>query len=86
MKTKNWISVLGTLKVIAILVWAFAFLSSRLGWFDDSEIITQQILKNLKYLGIILYLILYLFELRLTVKQKDTEIAKLKTKLLEYER
>lgn len=86
MKKPNWISILSTLRTITIFIWAIAFFSFKFGWFDDLEIINSQLLKNIKNLSIILYLILYLFELRLTIKQKNDELAELKTKLLQYEK
>ncbi|MCB0398810.1 MAG: hypothetical protein KDD26_04155 [Winogradskyella sp.] len=86
MKKINWISVLSMLRTIALLIWVLAFFSFKFGWFDDSEFITSKLVKDIRNLGVISYLILYLFELRLTVKQKNDEIAKLKTKLLVYEK
>lgn len=86
MKKPNWIRILSILKTTAMLVWAFAFFSDRLNWFVDSETLTPQVLKNLKYFGIFLYFLFYQFELRLSIKQKNAEIAKLKTKLLQYEK
>lgn len=81
----NWILILKNLKFIAILFWGFAALSSVFNWFNDLAIISADLLETLKYIGVLLYLIFHLLELRLTVKLKNTEIAKLKTRLLQYE-
>ncbi|WP_339623084.1 hypothetical protein [uncultured Winogradskyella sp.] len=85
MKYSKWILVLNTLKTIAFFIWIFATISSVFNWFKTSALLTASLLETLKYLGIVLYLIFHLFELRITLKLKNVEIAKLKTRLLQYE-
>jgi hypothetical protein len=86
MKQINWLVILKNLKFIALVVWGLTSLSTTLNWFQNSEIFTLELLNTLKYLGLILYLIFYLLQLRFTLKQKNHEIAILKTKLLQYEK
>ncbi|WP_299127894.1 hypothetical protein [uncultured Winogradskyella sp.] len=85
MTTKKWISILSYLKTIAILLWAFTFLSHQFNWFENVNLIATDSLKDFRNLAVVLYMIVYLIELRLTVKEKTIEIAKLKTKLSHYE-
>ncbi len=86
MKSANWIYTLKIIKLIGLFIWALCFIADNFGWFESTEIMNSELLKTIKYLGILIYLLSYLFELKFVVKEKDIEISKLKTKLLNYEK
>lgn len=82
----NWITLLSGFRTFLLLIFAFAILSLRFDWFENNAILTEDVLSKTKSLAIVTYGIFYIIELKLIVKLKDNELAKLKTKLLQYEK
>jgi hypothetical protein len=82
----NWIALLSGLRTFLLVIFAFAILSLRFEWFGNNALLTEDVLNNTKSLAVIIYGILYIIELKLILKQKDNELAKLKTRLLQYEK
>lgn len=81
----NWITVLAGIRTFLLVIFSFTFLSLRLGWFQNSGVLTEEVLNDIINLTVIVFGVLYILELKLKLKQKDTQLAKLKTKLLQYE-
>lgn len=84
MNLKTWITIFNTLNTIALLIWVVAALAVKFEWFHEN-FMSENTLETIYDLSIIAYVLLLIVELRLKVKYKDGEIAKLKTKLLKYE-
>lgn len=81
----NWITVLAGIRTFLLVIFSFSFLSLRLGWFQNTGVMTKEVLNDIINLTVIVFGIFYIMELKLKLKQKDTQLAKLKTKLLQYE-
>lgn len=82
----NWIIILNNLRAICLLVFVLAYMSHRFNWFESIEMLNKENLNSFRNLAIVLYGLFYIIELKLKLKEKDNIIAKLKTKLLSYER
>jgi hypothetical protein len=82
----NRVSILSGFRTVLLLIFAFAFLSIRLDLFENHVIFTEEVLRNLTNLVVVIYGILYIVELKLIVKQKDKMLAMLNTRLLQYEK
>lgn len=77
----KWASLLSNLKIVFLLIFIIAALGNRLGWFDSVTSLNEDTLDDIKYVAILFYAIVYIFELKITVRQKDKEITELKSQL-----
>ncbi len=77
----KWRSFINNLKLLMLLIFMIAALSRRFGWFESFNTLDAVTLNEIEKLSVLFYGILYIIELRMTVKQKDKEIIHLKTQL-----
>lgn len=82
----TWLRISEYLRTILLLGFIFPIVSIYFNWFKDSTSFSRETLHDIKNIAILLYIIVYVIELRLKISDKNIEIAKLKTKLLEYEK
>jgi hypothetical protein len=80
----NWVFLLSGFRIFLLLIFAFASLSRGLDVFENHALLTEEVLRNIKNMAIVIYGILYIVELKLIVKQKDYEFMVLNTRSLQY--
>jgi Ca2+/H+ antiporter len=84
--SEKWLKISEHLRTVLLLAFALPVMALYFDWFKDSDFFTIRRLNNIKNLAILLYIIVYVVELRMKLKQQALEIEKLKTKLLRYEK
>ena len=77
----NWTGLLSGLRIVLLIIFAVSAIGLRLGWFDSVSFLTDDNLKGLRYLSLLLYAIVYIIELKLTIRGKNNEINTLKSQL-----
>ncbi|MBO3117905.1 hypothetical protein J4050_14205 [Winogradskyella sp. DF17] len=82
----KWIKIIEYFRTALLLAFAFPIIAQYFHWIKDSEFFTKDKLEDIKNIAILLYIIVYIIELRVKLKYKDNEIANLKTRLLHYEK
>ncbi len=77
----NWISTLSSLRIVLLIVFVLTSLGQRLNWFESIELMTAETLTMIRYLLILIYGVIYIIELKISLKHKNNEIKELKVKL-----
>ncbi len=82
----NWVSLVNGLRLFSLFIFAIGSLGLRLNWFEDYAVLSKDAINKTLIFVIVIYGILYIVELKLIVKQKNKELAMLKTRLLQHEK
>ena len=82
----NWVSLVNGLRLFSLFIFAVGSLGLRLNWFEDYAVLSKDAINKTLIFVIVIYGILYIVELKLIVKQKNKELAMLKTRLLQHEK
>jgi len=83
---QKWIKVIEYFRTFLLVAFALPIMAQYFNWFKDSDFFTKDKLDTLKNIAILLYILVYIIELRIKLRHKDNEIARLKTLLLQYEK
>jgi len=77
----NWIGILSKFRIIILIVFAGIWAAFKFNWLDEYSTLSSEDMGALKVLIILLYAIVYIIELKLTVKDREKEIHNLKTQI-----
>jgi len=82
----NWIKLTNNLRYLFLILYVLCVLIITFNWYKNFEFLNSVDLNKIGILFIIVYSVLYVIELKLTIKLKNSEIADLKSQLLIYEK
>lgn len=81
LKSMNWIKLLNNARYLLFLMFIIVFVIKKFQFIHNYELVKNIMLFDLSSILVLIYLMVYVLQNRLELKEKDKEIEKLKSLL-----